>query len=82
MSFDAVVPYMESMDTTHVRGAKFPVGLKKKLYEIDEGSIVTFLNVKVLMPKNKVAIIPSISVFVAKTDQFSVGQRPDMIDDK
>ena len=76
LSFDIVIP---AGDTIHVEGEKFPVQLKNKLLEVDEGQILLFLNIKVLMPSREIATVQEVLVFVAKTDQYSVGHRNETI---
>ena len=76
MSFDVIIP---SGDTIHVTGEKFPIQLKNKLHDIDEGQVLIFMNIRVLMPSREIAIVQEIMVFVAKTDQYSVGHRDDTI---
>jgi len=76
MSFDIILP---DNDTIHVVGAKFPVQLKNRLLEIEEGQVLTFINIKVLMPNREIAIVQEVMVFIAKTDQYSVGHRDETI---
>ncbi len=77
MSYDVFIPGEE--DSVHVRGSKFPIGLKNKMYDIKEGQILTFRNINVFMPGGDVAKVDEVRVFIARTDQYSVGHRNDMI---
>ena len=76
MSYDIVIPIG---DTIHVEGAKFPVQLKNKLLEVDEGDVLLFMNINVLMPSREVAVVQELMVFIAKTDQYSIGHRNETI---
>ena len=76
ISYDIVIPIG---DTIHVEGAKFPVQLKNKLLDVDEGDILTFMNINVLMPSRELAVVQEIMVFIAKTDQYSIGHRNETI---
>lgn len=79
MSYDMIIPTDNGNDTLHVNGSKFPIQVKNKLYEIKEGQVLIFENIKVLMPNREVAIVQEVLVFIAKTDQYSVGHRDETI---
>jgi hypothetical protein len=76
ISYDIIIPIG---DTIHVEGAKFPVQLKNKLLEVDEGDVLLFMNINVLMPSREVAVVQELMVFIAKTDQYSIGHRNETI---
>jgi len=76
ISYDIIMPLG---DTIHVEGAKFPIGLKNKLYDVEEGQVLIFMNINVLMPSREVAIVQEVMVFIAKTDQYSIGHRDETI---
>lgn len=79
MSFDMILPTDNGNDTLHINGSKFPIQVKNKLYEIKEGQVLIFENIRVLMPNREIAIVQEILVFIAKTDQYSVGHRDETI---
>lgn len=76
LSYDIIIP---TGDTIHVKGEKFPIHLKNKLVEVDEGQVLLFMNIKVLMPDRRIATVQEVMVFIAKTDQYSVGHRDETI---
>lgn len=64
-------------DTIPIKGNTIPFEYKAKLYDLENGDVLTFLNINVQLPnvsKNKVTI-PRFSVFLINTDQYSVGSR-------
>lgn len=79
ISFDLILPTDDSSDTLHIEGATFPVDIKNKLYELKEGQVLQFQNIRVYMPDREIAIVSELLVFIAKTDQYSVGNRDDTI---
>lgn len=79
MSFDIILP---EADTIHVNGSKFPIQLKNKLLDVDEGQVLLFMNINVLMPDRSIATVQEVMVFIAKTDQYSVGHRNETISSK
>jgi hypothetical protein len=76
ISYDIILPVG---DTIHVEGAKFSVQLRNKLLDVDDGDVLTFININVLMPNRDVAVVQEVMVFIAKTDQYSIGHRNETI---
>lgn len=69
--------FVLNQDTITVQGNEIPFEYKSKLYDLEEGNVFQMLNIAVMLPNgNKnIVVVPSFSVFLIHTDQYSVGSR-------
>lgn len=62
-------------DTVRIKGHKIPLKVKPMIYNLKEGTELKITNIYSILPDNRIYKTPSITIFLIKNDQYSVGER-------
>jgi hypothetical protein len=74
ISFDMLFPNQELMDTLSSFSNRFTPEMRNKIWQLNQGSVVYFENIKCKMPNQQIKKLSSIQIFIVETNKYSVGE--------
>lgn len=77
LGFQMVFPNGTEMDTLTSNGDYLTPAMKQHIYKMEPGRLLYFINIQLQMPDATLYTVPFVQVYLADTDQYSVGYRKD-----